>query len=33
MIYERLSKEEIKELEKFENDLPDDAMDEYVYWH
>lgn len=33
MHYEKLSYNEIKELEKFEDDLPDDVLDEYVYWY
>ena len=33
MQYERLTENEVKELEKYEDDLPDGVLEEYIYWH
>lgn len=31
--YPYLSFEEVKELQQYESTMPDEVMDEYVYWH
>ena len=33
MHYEKLTQNEVKELEKFEDQLPDGVLEEYIYWH
>lgn len=32
MSYQRLSKKEVAELSQYESELPDDVMEEYIYW-
>lgn len=33
MRYEKLTYQEVKELEKYEDSLPDGVLEEYIYWH
>lgn len=33
MHYEKLSYQEVKELEKHEDELPDGVLEEYIFWH
>lgn len=33
MQYEKLTYQEVKELEQYEDTLPDGVLEEYIYWH